>query len=157
MASTSNTTFFPAASSSSASNAFFATLPTTTPAPAPAPVESVAPPTGPTVAIEKWDAHAQKVLSGQFELMRTQMETLRETGQELEGRATAKLATLRDIREDIAFVEVHQRTKILEMLRSEEKKLVSALKDMEDEYNQGKSAFLIRASTRCPCCKQGVQ
>ena len=155
MASTSNTTFFPAASSSSASNAFFATLPTTTPAPAP--VESVAPPTGPTVAIEKWDAHAQKVLSGQFELMRTQMETLRETGQELEGRATAKLATLRDIREDIAFVEMHQRTNILEMLRSEEKKLVSALKDMEDEYNQVKSAFLIRASTRCPCCKQGVQ
>lgn len=89
--------------------------------------------------------------------MRTQMETLRETGQELEGRATAKLATLRDIREDIAFVEVHQRTKILEMLRSEEKKLVSALKEMEDEYNQVKSAFLIRASTRCPCCKQGVQ
>lgn len=155
MASTSNTTFFPAASSSSASNAFFATLPTTTPAPAPA--ESVAPPTGQTVAIEKWDAHAQKVLSGQFEVMRTQMETLRETAQELEGHATAKLATLRDIREDIAFAEVHQRTKILEMLRSEEKKLVSALKEMEDEYNQVKSAFLIRASTRCPCCKQGIQ
>lgn len=156
MASTSNTTFFPAASSSSASNAFFATLPTT-PAPAPAPAPEPAPAPAQTdipVAIEKWDANAQKILSGQFDVMRTQMETLREMGQELERHATAKLATLREIREDIAFVELHQRTKILEMLKSEEKNLMSALKEMEDEYNQVKSAFLLRASTRCPCCKQ---
>lgn len=156
MASTSNTTFFPAASSSSASNAFFATLPTTpapTPAPAPAPEPAPAQ-TDIPVAIEKWDANAQKILSGQFDVMRTQMETLREMGQELERNATAKLATLREIREDIAFVELHQRTKILEMLKSEEKNLMSALKEMEDEYNQVKSAFLLRASTRCPCCKQ---
>lgn len=156
MASTSNTTFFPAASSSSASNAFFATLPTTpapTPAPAPAPEPAPAQ-TDIPVAIEKWDANAQKILSGQFDVMRTQMETLREMGQELERHATAKLATLREIREDIAFVELHQRTKILEMLKSEEKNLMSALKEMEDEYNQVKSAFLLRASTRCPCCKQ---
>jgi len=156
MASTSNTTFFPAsASSSSASNAFFATLPTTTPTPAPEPAPAPAPAqTDIPVAIEKWDANAQKVLSGQFDVMRTQMETLREMGQELERHATAKLATLREIREDIAFVELHQRTKILEMLKSEEKNLMSALKEMEDEYNQVKSAFLLRASTRCPCCKQ---
>ena len=156
MASTSNTTFFPAASSSSsASNAFFATLPTTTPAPEPAPALTPAPAqTDIPVAIEKWDANAQKILSGQFDVMRTQMETLREMGQELERNATAKLATLREIREDIAFVELHQRTKILEMLKSEEKNLMSALKEMEDEYNQVKSAFLLRASTRCPCCKQ---
>jgi hypothetical protein len=154
MASTSNTTFFPAASSSSASNAFFATLPTTTPAPEPAPAPAPAPAqTDIPVAIEKWDATAQKVLSGQFDVMRTQMETLREMGQELERHATAKLATLREIREDIAFAELHQRTKIMEMLKSEEKNLVSALKEMEDEYNQVKSAFLLRASTRCPCCR----
>lgn len=157
MASTSNTTFFPAASSSSASNAFFATLPTTTPTPAPEPAPALTPAPAQTdipVAIEKWDANAQKILSGQFDVMRTQMETLREMGQELERNATAKLATLREIREDIAFVELHQRTKILEMLKSEEKNLMSALKEMEDEYNQVKSAFLLRASTRCPCCKQ---
>lgn len=156
MASTSNTTFFPAASSSSASNAFFATLPTT-PAPPPPPEPALTPAPAQTdipVAIEKWDANAQKILSGQFDVMRTQMETLREMGQELERNATAKLATLREIREDIAFVELHQRTKILEMLKSEEKNLMSALKEMEDEYNQVKSAFLLRASTRCPCCKQ---
>jgi hypothetical protein len=107
-----------------------------------------------TGALEKWDANAQKVLSGQFELMRTQMETLKERGEELERHATAKLTTLQEIRENIAFAETHQRTRILEMLRSKEEDLVSELKKMETEYNQVKSAFLLRASTCCPCCKQ---